>query len=305
VILVTGGCGFIGAGLVRRLLADGAQVLVVDNFHTAGLERLPTDPRLEIIEADVRHTDRVKEVFRRAGPDEVIHLAALHYIPYCDEHPIETLEVNARGTRSVIEAAVEVNISRFLLASSAAVYPISDAPSQETIPPAPVDVYGYSKWMAEAILQLTCRSHDLSAVALRLFNVYGPGETNPHVIPHIIDEIRAGGPIRLGNLESRRDYIFIDDAVEAICRVRAAAGDGYSVLNVGTGSSHSVRDVIRAFEACLNRRLEIRSVPDLVRQIDRPDLRADPTLLESLLDWSANTTLEQGISRLVASERLE
>ena len=190
-----------------------------------------------------------------------------------------------------------------MFASSAAVYPVSDAPCREATSPGPVDVYGHSKWV-EAILELTCRSQRLSAVTLRLFNVYGPGETNPHVIPHITDEIRAGGLIHLGNLESRRDYIFIDDAVDTLVRVRAAAADDNSVFNVGRGSTHSVRDIVRAFEASLDRRLEIRTVPDLVRRIDRPILCADPSSLRDLLQWTVDTTLEQGISRLIASERL-
>jgi UDP-glucose 4-epimerase len=141
-------------------------------------------------------------------------------------------------------------------------------------------------------------------MTLRLFNVYGPGETNPHVIPHIVDEVRAGGPIHLGNLESRRDYIFIDDAVEAILRVRAQVTEGYSVFNVGTGRTHSVRDIVRAFEASLGRRLEVRPVPELIRRIDRPSLWADPSSLGELLKWTADTTLEQGISQLLTSERL-
>ena len=303
-ILVTGGCGFIGAALVRGLLEKDEQVLVLDNFHTAGRERLPDDPRLEVVEADVRDQDRVMAIFRRSSPDEVIHLAALHFIPYCDEHPLETLEVNGQGTRNVANAAVQANVSRLLFASSAAVYSVSEAPCRESTPPGPVDIYGYSKWMAEAILELTCQSHSLSAVTLRLFNVYGPGETNPHVIPHITDQVKAGGPIHLGNLESRRDYIFIDDAVEAILRVRAKAIDGYSVFNVGTGRTHSAQDIVRAFEASLDRRLEVRSLPDLIRRIDRPNLWAYASALGELLGWTADTTLEQGISRLVASERL-
>jgi len=303
-ILVTGGCGFIGAALVRGLLEKDEQVLVLDNFHTAGRERLPNDPRLEVVEADVRDQDRVMAIFRRSSPDEVIHLAALHFIPYCDEHPLETLEVNGQGTRNVAHAAAQANVHRLLFSSSAAVYPVSETPCCEATPPGPVDIYGYSKWMAEAILELACQSNRLSAMTLRLFNVYGPGETNPHVIPHIVDEVRAGGPIHLGNLESRRDYIFIDDAVEAILRVRAQVTEGYSVFNVGTGRTHSVRDIVRAFEASLGRRLEVRPVPELIRRIDRPSLWADPSSLGELLKWTADTTLEQGISQLLTSERL-
>ena len=303
-ILVTGGSGFIGAALVRRLLAEDEHVLVVDNFQTAGRERLPTDPRLRVVEADIRHRDRVMEIFRQSSPDEVIHLAALHFIPYCDEHPLETLEVNGQGTRNVVEASAAAHVTRMLLASSGAVYPVSDATSQEDLPLGPVDVYGYSKWMAEALLEHICRAHGLTGVALRLFNVYGPAETNPHVIPHIVDEIKGGGPIHLGNLESRRDYIFVEDAVETIDRVRAARIDGYSVFNVGTGSTRSVREIVRAFEKGLDRGVEVRSAACLVRQIDRPSLCADPSSLKNLLRWTPGTTLEEGISRLIASERL-
>lgn len=303
-ILVTGGCGFIGAPLVRRLLDEDESVLVVDNFRTAGRDRLPANPRLEVVESDIRDRHRTIEIFRQSAPREVIHLAALHFIPYCNEHPLETLEVNGQGTRNVLEAGAQANVSRIILASSAAVYPVSDDACREEMPLGPIDIYGYSKWMGEAILEQTSRAHEISGLALRLFNVYGPGETNPHVIPHIVDEIKAGGRIHLGNLESRRDYIFIEDAVEAISRVRAAGTKGYSVFNVGTGSTHSVREIVSAFEAGLRRRLEVEPAPGLLRKIDRPSLRADPSSLTALIDWKPGTTLEQGISRLIASERL-
>ena len=303
-ILVTGGCGFIGAALVRRLLAEEQRVLVVDNFHSGGPDRLPRDSGLEIVEADVRDSNRIGEVFRLSRPAEVIHLAALHFIPYCDEHPLETLEVNAQGTRNVVEAGIQVNVTRILFTSSAAIYPISNGPSPEITQARPVEIYGYSKWMAEAILELRCGANQLAGVALRLFNTYGPGETNPHVIPHVIEQIRAGGPIHLGNLESRRDYIFIEDAVEAIVRLRAVRTHGYSVYNVGSGSTHSVREIVGVFEDLLGRALDVRSEPDLVRRMDRPNLCADPATLERHIHWKPGTTLREGISKLLESEGL-
>jgi len=303
-ILVTGGCGFIGAALVRRLLAEEQRVLVVDNFHSGGPDRLPHHSGLEVVEADVRDGNRIREVFRRSRPAEVIHLAALHFIPYCDEHPLETLGVNGEGTRNVIEAGVLTGVSRILFTSSAAIYPISNGPSPETTQAGPADIYGYSKWMAEAILELSCRADQLAGVALRLFNTYGPGETNPHVIPRIIEQIKAGGPIHLGNLESRRDYIFIEDAVEAIVRLRADRTQGYSVYNVGTGSTQSVREIVGVFEDLLGRALDVQSDPDLVRRIDRPNLCADATVLESHIHWKPGTTLREGISKLIESEGL-
>src|SRR4030065_440771 len=120
-ILVTGGCGFIGAPLVRRLLNGGERVVVVDNFVSAGPGRLPEHPGLTVVEADVRHEARIGETLDQFDVSEIIHLAALHFIPFTEEHPLETLEVNAGGTQSVLRAGLCRRVSRFLLASSAAV----------------------------------------------------------------------------------------------------------------------------------------------------------------------------------------
>ena len=126
--VVTGGCGFVGAPLVRQLLQRGEEVLVLDSFGVGGPERLPDHPRLVVRQVDIRDTGAVGDLMNRFGPSVVYHLAAIHFIPYCNEHPEEALEVNVRGTQSVIDAVSGAGERGMVFVSSAAVYPPSLQP---------------------------------------------------------------------------------------------------------------------------------------------------------------------------------
>jgi UDP-glucose 4-epimerase len=295
--LVTGGCGFVGSALVRRLLAEECEVVVVDDLSRGSRENLgPDQDRVSVVEQDV--TQSLSRVFSSFQPQAVFHLAALHFIPDCDADPARCLRVNVDGTRSVLRAAARLGDPvSVVVASSAAVYAPAEGPHREQEDsPGPIDVYGYSKlWAEELAAGFAARTGTGVGVA-RLFNVFGPGETNAHFIPSLICQMKAGESVRLGNLSSKRDYVFVDDVADALLRMARYGGTGRSAtLNVGSGRAYSGHEVVEALAALAGAGVAPVTDPSRLRPVDRPVLLADPTLAQKLLDWAPRTSLAEGL----------
>ncbi len=295
--LVTGGCGFVGSALVHRLLAESCEVVVVDDLSRGSLENLGAERgRVSVIQQGV--TDSLGRVFSSFQPQAVFHLAALHFIPDCDADPARCLQVNVDGTRSVLNAMAGLrDPASLVLASSAAVYAPADGPHQEqTDSPGPVDVYGYSKLWAEELASAFAARTGTGVGIARLFNIFGPGETNAHFIPSLICQLKAGESVRLGNLSSKRDYVFVDDVADALLRLARYCGDGQSAtVNVGSGRAYSGNEVVEALAALAAAGVAPIIDPSRLRPVDRPTLLADPALAQKLLDWAPRTSLVDGL----------
>lgn len=312
-IAVTGGAGFIGAPMARLLASQGHEVHVIDNLARGSGNRLHTPEsrtRIVLHEADLRDPDRIEETFENVDPEAVVHLAAMHFIPDCVAHPAETLEINVLGTQHVLESTARTNARALFFASTADVYRPAVTPHRETDALSPGNVYGLSKLVGEMLiarwhedLPRSCR-----VVIGRLFNVYGPGETNPHVLPEIMEQLRLGDALRLGNVTPRRDYVWVDDmatAVAAFLPARAPVpDDGVTTLNIGTGVSASVSEIVEILARVTGRPVRIETDPQRVRASDRPNLQADPSMLRSLFPGVTPTALEAGLRTLVETEGL-
>lgn len=299
-ILVTGGAGFIGSCLVEELLGGGNEALVFDNFSVGRSDWLPADnPRLAIVEGDIVDHAHLLRVMDNWRPQVVIHLAGIHFIPYCNAHRMETLRVNVEGTQSVLEACGEAQVERIVIASSAAVYGISDQVNCESDPPAPVDVYGLSKWCDEALLCQFHQDSGVSCIAARLFNVYGPHETNPHVIPQILEQMLTADEIHLGNLDAYRDFVYVRDVAQALIALAKAKNIDYGIFNVGTGTEHSIQDVLATCEDIMGRELRVRSIASLRRRTDRWHLRADCSHMSTVIGWRARYDLHTGLAETI------
>jgi UDP-glucose 4-epimerase len=297
--LVTGGCGFVGSALVRRLLADSCEVVVVDDLSRGLPENLgPDRDRVQVVRADVRSS--LGSVFAAFRPQAVFHLAAVHFIPDCDADPSGCLQVNVDGTRAVLAATAALRDQACLvLASSAAVYAPADRPLHEQEDSlGPLDVYGHSKrWAEELAADFGARTGTPVGIA-RLFNVFGPGETNAHLIPSLICQLQAGESVRLGKLESKRDYVFVEDVAEALLRLARHGRDGQSAtVNVGSGRAYAGREVVETLAGLAPALAGVAPAvdPDRLRPVDRPVLLADPTLAQKLLDWTPRTGLLDGL----------
>lgn len=304
VVLITGGAGFVGVPTAARFVRHGARVVVVDNFSVAPASRLDhlVDQGVSVIEADLRDTEAVTRAVMVTRPWAVVHLAALHFIPYCAEHPAETLSVNVLGLQHVLDAVTRAEVERFVFASTGDVYRPSNQPHAETDDTTVTSVYGASKLAGEWLIRLWREGGATAApVIARLFNVYGPGETNPHVMPHLLASLRQGDEIDLGNIDAKRDYTFVDDVAETLVALAESELADVSV-NVGTGSSWSVADVVDQLKVLTGRHLRIRIDPARLRRTDRPNLQADPSLLHRLAPESVTTPLDRGLRRLLEAE---
>jgi UDP-glucose 4-epimerase len=295
--LVTGGCGFVGSALVRRLLAESCDVVVLDDLSRGSPENLgPDREQVTLVREDV--TNGLSRIFASFQPEAVFHLAALHFIPDCDAAPLRCLQVNAEGTRAVLEATEPLGRRAcVVLASSAAVYAPADGPLREQEDDlGPVDVYGCSKrWAEELAASFAARSGTAVGIA-RLFNVFGPGETNAHFIPSLICQLKAGGTVRMGNLSTRRDYVFVDDVADALLRLARYAGEGQSVtVNIGSGRAYAGHEVLEAVARFGDRGVATSIDPARLRPVDRPVLLADPTLAHKTLGWTPQTSLRDGL----------
>ncbi|OPX77841.1 MAG: UDP-galactose-4-epimerase [Methanosaeta sp. PtaB.Bin039] len=288
-IAVTGGAGFIGSNLINKLIERKHEVLSLDNLFVGKRESVPDGCHFH--EVDVLSRD-ARVLLRKFEPDVVIHLAAVHYIPYCNANPERTFEVNVMGTRNILESC-EPDL--FFFASSAAVYPNLNIPLGEELS-GPIDIYGKTKLIGEDLVKLHRSRHFIG----RFFNVYGSNDLNPHLIPEIVDQIKRGlREIALGNLTPKRDYIHVDDVTDAI--IALLNSDKYGTYNIGTGIEHSVLDIIRMISEDIGEDIRIIQDKERLRKVERESLAADNERLRSAIGWQPRVNFKDGICKLIRS----
>lgn len=298
-ILVTGGAGFIGSRVSKDLIDKGADLHVLDNLFAGEAELVPDSANLH--KTDIRSSE-AQDVVLDVNPDVIVHLAAIHYIPYCNENPVEAQEVNVMGTRNVLNAARELDsLDRLLFASSAAVYPPRDTPNAENSKLGPIDIYGRTKLVGEDLVRLFAQETGVPSMAARLFNAYGPNETNMHLIPAILEQVNKGArEVELGNTKPKRDFIHVSDVSRAILTLLEGSSHQYRAYNVGTGVEYSVREVVEHVADALGEDIEIIQDEARVRESDRSNLVADISRIRSEHDWEPETDFLAGLEELLS-----
>ncbi len=300
--LVTGGAGFIGSNLVDALLARGDEVTVVDNLSTGRRQNLDSAlaAGAELVELDIREADELTALATERRPEMAFHLAAQIDVRKSLEDPAFDAAVNVGGTANLLDAARAGGCGRIVFVSTGgAIYGEGEGqrlPLDESAPIAPLAAYGQSKYAAEGYLWLYERLYGLSAVALRLGNVYGPrqdplGEAG--VIAIFCGLLRSGGrPTVYGDGTQTRDYIYVGDVVAAAL---AAAGSRASgALNIGTGREASVLELVEALGKLGDAEgFEPEFAPARAGEVQR--IALDAARAERELEWHAGTSLEDGL----------
>lgn len=304
-VLITGGAGFIGRWLAKRCIEAGHTVCIVDNLSVGALENLmDLEGRFEFVQTDLSDTERIAQCLQRHNAQTVYHLAALHYIPYCEANPRETFEVNVQGTLSVLEAMRAAGVQRVVFASTGALYPPLDAPLTEETPLVAQDIYGLTKLHGETTLAYYQTRYGIQPTIVRLFNTYGPYETNPHLLPHIINTLKHGArELTLGNLHPKRDYIYVEDVAEGFYRLGSRT-DALGVFNLGTGVEYSVQEAVDILGELVGEPLRVVQDPARMRPVDKPHQRADVSQLEATLGWKPTVSLREGLTRWLRHEGL-
>ncbi len=302
-VLITGGAGFIGASLVNSCLNRGWRVAVYDNFSVgteAALARYGS--QIRIYRADILDNEVLAATLREEETDIVIHLAAHHYIPFCNAHPLETAHVNVVGTLSVIEASARSGVSTLVFASSGAIYRSTAEPLYEDEEsPTPSDNYGLSKWIGEQLCQHYAAKTPVRFRIARLFNTYGPGETNPHLIPEILNMLRSSPTqITLGNTESKRDYVYVTDVAEALASLAACPGpESCDTANVATGSEYSAAEIVDTIGRLLGVSITVTQDERKLRAVDKMNQRGCITRMRSKYHWSPRYDIHAGLEELL------
>jgi GDP-4-dehydro-6-deoxy-D-mannose reductase len=301
-VLVTGAGGFVGAHLIRALLAEGARVWAgslepaPDAPHPAGLEWIPLDV------TDLASVQRAVAV---SQPDEVYHLAGQSSVAGSFRDPIGTWDVNAMGTERLVEAIPEG--SAFVLASSAEVYgdvPEERQPISEATPLHPSNPYAASKAAAEMACISAARVRGVRAVIARSFNHTGPGQDSRFALPSFARQLAGrpeGEPLRVGNLDARRDLLDVRDVVRAY-RHLARRGDAGTAYNVCSGRAVSMREALSLLIALDGREAPVTVDPDRVRPVDVPLLLGDPSRIRAL-GWTPEIPLERTLGDLLEAQR--
>lgn len=300
--LVTGAAGFLGPHLINALLVQGWSVAGMDDYSTgrrAHIHPFLQNPDFDFFEGSITDGAFVDQALEEFRPEIIYHLAAIHFIPYCITHPAQTLEVNVIGTQRLMDAMEKVPVARFVLASTADVYAPADLPHSETALLGSPNIYGSSKEFCERLLVLARhRSPTSRFLAARFFNIYGPGETNPHVLPDIIACLRTGHTLRLGDIEPRRDYVYVTDVANALLRI--ADYDGSEpAFNIASGESRSVRELVAVLQRVLGSTITVETDPAKLRRAERQNLRADITMAKRELSWAPKVSLEDGLAEIL------
>ncbi|HKQ07546.1 MAG TPA: NAD-dependent epimerase/dehydratase family protein [Blastocatellia bacterium] len=299
-IVVTGGAGFVGSNIVRRLLREGARVVVLDDFYTGTLENLPGDAAdMEIVRGTVTDYEMVRDVVR--GAAIVFHEAARNII-VSTRNPREDYEVNIGGTLNVLLAARETKVPRTVYASSASVYgnprylPINEDDATNMLSP-----YAVSKFAGENYCKAFYESYGLSVAAVRYSNVFGTQQRpdNPYcgVIAKFFESaMRNEAPRIHGDGEQTRDFTYIDDVVEATLMAGISSKAEGQVYNVGTGRETTINQLARIIIRITGAQAE----PTYVDRRDIDNIRRRVVNIEKIrreLRWVPSVTIEEGLRR--------
>ena len=305
-VLVTGGAGFIGSHLVPLLLERGDTVRLLDNMSRGDRARAAewtATGRVELIEQDVRYGGAVHEAMR--GCDEVVHLAAVS-INKSEADPFESIDINVVGSNNVFKAAADLGVRRVVFASSASVYGDPETlPMAEDGPLRPLTPYCIAKRTGEQLLDYYARRSSLTWVALRFFNVYGPGQKPTayytSVINHFVQRLRNGEPPVIdGEGAQSMDFVHVHDIARAVVAALEVDGARANVpVNIGTGIDTSVAQLARTLIEAVGVDVEPQFRP---REVLVSRRMADITRAREVLGWKPTIDVRTGMQDLVDHE---
>ena len=287
-VIVTGASGFIGLNLVKALMSLTADILVIDRIQPAEQFR-----NIEFEWADLRHLSKVYEA------DYLIHFAAITNARYAEKYPLDTYEINVLGTLNLLN---HVKIAkRVMFPSTALIYKASETPLTEQSELELASTYAQSKIIGEQVVRFLCNRIDVSHTIVRFFNVFGPGQLPMYIVPQVVQQIKEDGRVVLRNGSVVRDLLYVDDCIDAVLKLAVTPDAADSIFNIGSGTKVTISDV--ATTAVRVSGTPDVEVVDLQQNIQYSPtaILADTSKLRSTVDWSAKTSLEDGLKAMLQS----
>jgi UDP-glucuronate 4-epimerase len=306
-ILITGGAGFIGSHLCEKLLAEGREVVMVDNFNDyydpdikrRNIKEMLHNASFTLHEGDIRDADFIHGVFADVKPEAVIHLAAMAGVRPSIEEPVYYYDVNMIGTAILLEAAVKNPVENFVFGSSSSVYgfhekvPFSEADPIST----PASPYAATKLAGEQLCYTYQHLHGIPVNCLRFFTVYGPRQRPEMAIHKFARKILAGESIDLyGDGTSRRDYTYVDDIIHGVVQALDRPHP-FEIFNLGESQTVELSYLVELIEEKTGVKAVRNAMPD--QPGDVPITYADISKARQMLDYDPKVKIEEGVERFI------
>ena len=298
-VLITGGAGFIGSNLAKRLVDEGHSVVVLDSILRGNKLDKETYSRVEFIKGDVRDQETVVRASKNC--DLIFHFAAVLGVDIVADNPVETMDVEVIGTRNVVEAAFLNNVKKIMYASTSGIYghsAIENALTEEVLVD-PRTSYAMAKRYNEIYLASHHEEKGLNVVSLRFFNVYGKNQDNRMVVPRFFEQALEGEPITVfGTGDQTRDFTYIDDTVEACVRLMNI--NGCHIVNIANEAEWCIRDLAEKIKIITSSGSEITYLEAPKKRYDYEVERrvGSSEKLLALTGFKPLTTLENGLEAI-------
>jgi dTDP-glucose 4,6-dehydratase len=306
-VLVTGGAGFIGSHLVRRLVADGADVHVltseVSSLYPGRL--LDLKSTITIHEGNVVDRSAMDTVARDVKPQIIFHMAAFTHVGKSWHRVDECIQTNVQGTVSLLEALDNVGYERFLNFGTSEIYGDIPAPFREDAIVNPISPYAVGKYAAERFCRMFHRSYGWPLVMLRPFNAYGPGQTPDRVIPEIIARALRGDELAMTQGRQTREFNYVEDLADGFVRAALTPGIEGELFNIGCGEDISMRDLATTILDLMGNPIapKFGALPE--RPAEITEMRCDSTKARTRLGWAPKHSLEDGLKKTIEWYRIE
>jgi UDP-glucose 4-epimerase len=306
-IAITGGAGYIGSTLVKRLLDQHIEVVSIDDLSRGNynhLKNIGADEKARLIQGDIRDTEVLEKEFR--GSDAIAHLAAITGLILCRESPREAVSVNIYGTHQVLETARKRDIEKVVFCSSAAVYgKPKTLPVKEDHPLRPLNLYGVTKLAGEKLMEAYHDNHGIQTISLRFGNVYGMGLYTNYdtVIPKFVKQAITGQALTIyGDGKSTRDFVHVEDIIQAMTIALKANGVGGEAYNVG-GETTSTEELATLISEKVQRITGKK--PEKIHLPQRPgetkEFSYDLDKIKTQLAYRPTWTIESGVNQIIES----
>ena len=301
-VLVAGGAGFVGSAMVRELLEDEARVVVYDNFLHGTLENLrEVLNEIDVVSGDVLDCWRISDTFKKFKVEYVFNCVGDTYVPAAYDVPRRFFSINVEGNLNLLTATKQFGVKRMLYVSSTEVYGESETDQvSEDSALAPLNTYAVSKTASDRLCFTFHQEHGTPVVIARIFNTYGPRETEPYVIPEIITQLDKSNVVELGNYKAERDFNYVHDTARwLIDLLRSDVPDGEAV-NVGSGRVYSVEWLAKTIARIMDvDDLKIVQSPNRIRRLDIERFCCDNSRLKKYIDASPKVDIEDGLQQTV------
>lgn len=297
--LVTGAGGFIGSSIANRLVLDGHTIVTIDNFSTGYSDNI--NKQITTIEGDCQNP----KVINQLGSykfDAILHIAGQSSAEISFDDPVYDLETNTKSTLMLLQYALKTGCNKFVYASSMSVYGNSEKqPVNENVEPSPISHYAVGKLASEHYMRIFSKL-GISTTSLRLFNVYGPGQNLKNLRQGMISiylaQALSNNYIQVKGSEERfRDFVYIDDVVDAFLKATSFSGSAYSVFNIGTGIKTTVKQLID--KICNSLENDIMVKFEGSTKGDTHGIYACVKNANNILLWEPKTYLDQGIRKMI------